>query len=331
MELTTTYDYFERIRKRYDNIKFIKTTHDKRALDLWKEIGPPSRIIRWCTMVYKVAPTIKLIKELTNKENPKFILYDGVRADESSRRKNLGLESTGRYEGQTNIHPIHKWNTAMVHIYAMMNNIPLNNLYRYGATRVGCSVCPFKSYIDNTILELKYKTEIKGYLDILENYAKNMGIDSKKDMEKFIRDTNWASRPGGIHLHENNKVEVLKHKSGKYEYINIIINDSEDKWFEWVKVLGNIFKDEDKGIIECEDRCYKFKYKKNNSQLDLIFSNLNKEIKPKIKKIAYKSSYCLYCKSCESICPKSAISMDNNVLKIDESKCCHCHTCLSFN
>ena len=209
MELTTTYEYIEYIEKRYDNVKIIKTTPDKKALDFWKRIGPPSRILRWCTLVYKIAPTLKLIRELTNKESPKLILYDGIRADESSNRKKLGLESIGKYGNQTNIHPIHTWNTAMVHIYAMMNDIPLNNLYRYGATRVGCSVCPFKSNTDNTILELKYKNEIKGYLDILENYAKNVGITSKKDIKKFINDNSWASRPGGIHLHENNKVEIL--------------------------------------------------------------------------------------------------------------------------
>ncbi len=331
MELSTTYDYFEKIKKRYNNIKFIETTHDKKALDLWKEIGPPSRIIRWCTMVYKVAPTIKLIKELTNKENPRFILYDGVRADESSRRKKLGLESKGQYVKQINVHPIHSWNTAMVHIYAMIRNIPLNDLYRYGATRVGCSVCPFKSNTDNTILWLKYKNEIKGYLDVLENYAKNMGIVSKKDKAKFINENSWASRPGGIHLNKKNKVEIIKRKIDEYQYMNIIIDDSENKWFNWIKTIGSVFNDENKGVIECGDKCYKFKYKKNNNQLELTFLNLDKEIEPKIKKIAYKSSYCLYCKVCESICPKSAISMDNNILKIDESKCCHCYMCLSSN
>jgi len=227
MELSITYNYVEKIINKYNNVKFIKTSHDKKALDLWKEIGPPSRIIRWCTMVYKVAPTIKLLKEITKKQNPKFIVYDGVRADESSRRRNLGIESAGRFGKQTNIHPIYLWNTAMVHLYAMMNKIPLNNLYRYGATRVGCSVCPFKSNTDNMILWLKYKKEISGYLKILDKYARNMGIVSKNDREMFIRESSWASRPGGIHLNEKSKVDMLKHRTGEDNYITLLIDDSE--------------------------------------------------------------------------------------------------------
>ena len=331
MELSITYNYVEKIINKYNNVKFIKTSHDKKALDLWKEIGPPSRIIRWCTMVYKVAPTIKLLKEITKKQNPKFIVYDGVRADESSRRRNLGIESAGRFGKQTNIHPIYLWNTAMVHLYAMMNKIPLNNLYRYGATRVGCSVCPFKSNTDNMILWLKYKKEISGYLKILDKYARNMGIVSKNDREMFIRESSWASRPGGIHLNEKSKVDMLKHRTGEDNYITLLIDDSENKCFEWIKVLGNVHINDHRGIIDCEDGCYTFKYMKNSNKLELTFLNLDKKIETKIKKIAYKSAYCICCKVCESICPKSAISMNNNVLKIDELYCSHCINCLSFN
>ena len=49
----------------------------------------------------------------------------------------------------------------------------------------------------------------------------------------------------------------------------------------------------------------------------------------KLKRVLYKSVYCIHCGSCEVECPTGALNV-SPVVKIDKALCTHCGNCLNF-
>ncbi|MCX7795064.1 MAG: phosphoadenosine phosphosulfate reductase family protein, partial [bacterium] len=90
MEIPPTYEAYEKTREYYTvlypNLKFYIARNEKHSYELWKIFGPPSRLIRWCCSVYKTSPQVRLLRSLfPEKESLKFLVFDGVRAEESTR------------------------------------------------------------------------------------------------------------------------------------------------------------------------------------------------------------------------------------------------------
>jgi len=339
MELSPTYEYVNTIKKRYKNLKFMTAKTELRAPEMWKKMGPPSRVHRWCCSVYKSTPTIKLIRKLTNKDTPILLLFDGVRSDESRRRTNLGkvlkekntLTSQGKYLIQRNSHPLLYWNSAEVYLYLLYRNIPLNRLYRMGLRRVGCAVCPFGSQWKETIMSLAFANEIKPYLDVIKEYAKTKGISDENEIREFIEKGYWKMRIGGSDLKKEEK--VILSKSG--EKTTVVISNPNENLFEWVKTIGSILVSDTTFILNFEGRAYNFTRKespKNKHQVIIEYNNENtpEKLQSLIKLVAYKTADCVHCRVCEAVCPTNAIDMSKGKVKINKDRCINCHTCLTF-
>ncbi len=82
----------------------------------------------------------------------------------------------------------------MVYMYIFMRKLPINELYRHGAIRAGCAVCPFESGWWEIITWKKYRDEIEPYLEIIKQYAKAKVV---RDVENYIRNGTWKGRVGG--------------------------------------------------------------------------------------------------------------------------------------
>ncbi len=332
MELKSTYEFIEKeIKNRYPNLCILTAKYDRPAIEMWKIVGIPSRIHRWCCRVYKTAPTVKLIKELTKSNNPKILLYDGVRGDESFQRSGLSVVSRGKHLQQINVHPIFDWSLAEIYLYIFMRRLPLNKLYRYGLTRIGCAVCPYGSKWKETLLWIAFKDEIEPYLAILEDYARAIGCKNGKEIRDFISSGAWKIRAGGNkNLNVKESVNIVN-ANGK---VTISIDPVQKSWFEWAKALGDIIIDKrnSSGIITVNKTNYQFKWVNRDKRLQLQFLTeiKNNDILLLIKNISYKSAYCIGCKVCEVECPSSAITVSDDDVSICEQKCIHCHRCLTF-
>ena len=326
MELSLTYDFIEKIKQKYLNLRFFTAKYDKPAIQMWEIVGVPSRVHRWCCTLFKTAPTIKLIKQISKKSNPKVLLYDGIRRDESLQRLSLSVISKGKHIQQINVHPLIDWNLAEVFLYIFMRNLPLNRLYRFGFTRVGCAVCPYGSKWKETILWLAFKDEIKPYLKVIEDYARRIGCKGD-EIKEFIRSGAWKMRIGANkNLDGREKVNIVN-INGK---TTIFIETTQNDWFEWIKTLGKVVISNDIGVITVGSKYYKFRWVNDNKKLRIEFlSNIDK-ILHLVKNISYKSAYCIRCGVCEIECPVSAIVIYGNDIKIDEQMCTHCHRCLTF-
>jgi phosphoadenosine phosphosulfate reductase len=338
MELSPTYEYVDIIRKRYRHLNFIIAKNDIPAPEMWKMMGPPSRVHRWCCSVYKSAPTVKLIKNITKKDTPILLLFDGVRGDESQKRTTLAnalksrntYVSRGKYIIQKNVHPLLYWNSAEVYLYIFQRELPLNKLYRLGMTRVGCAICPFASPWKETIMSLTFKKEVGPYLKIIVDYAKKKGISDKKEIEEFIDKGYWKMRIGGKDLHKKEKVIVSESK----EETVIAVFSPNENFFEWAKTLGNIIKTDGKFIIHFENELYQFNWKEDSKRNQVLIKYKTSEIPDNLQKllkiVAYKTADCVHCRVCEAACPTNAIDMSEGKVKINQDRCTNCYTCLTF-
>lgn len=165
----------------------------------------PTRFRRACCDIFKEGETLKHLDI-----NDKYLIFMGMRNQESSTRSNYGdlyqnpKWNTNNWQG---VLPIRKWSEEEVWLYTLWKNIDINDKYKKGYARVGCAIaCPF--YTKSTWILDKY-----WYPTMYERWQKIIKEDFIKN-EKWTRmnctqdeyKTNWN---GGLVRSEPNE-EVIK-------------------------------------------------------------------------------------------------------------------------
>lgn len=326
LESKFTYDSTEEFIKENSNLNFIYTKYDEDPIEMWEKMGSPSRIHRWCHTVYKIAPIRKKIKEFLNIDTPGILLFDGIRSEESNRRSKYdSVQSGTKGMLQINVSPILNWTAYEVFLYMFNRKLKINKMYRYGFTRVGCIVCPYSSKWAEYLSSKLFPDKIEPYKSYLKEYATGAGI---KDVEKYITDGGWKSRSGGLYL-ENGGNKVNFSING--EDFEIITSTTNDDFWQWISTIGKVVKNRTGGellfesnIININETKLKngFKYKIEDIGKEYILINL-------LKKISYKSSYCIRCGACESVCPTGALKIIGG-FKVQSDKCINCKSCLNY-
>ena len=191
MELSSTLDAVEKAKQHWPQLRFEEAKCHMTPTESWDEFGPPGRRMRWCCAVHKSIPTILKLREITENYNAKAVVFDGVRAEESTRRSKYNEVSEGAKNiSQVNISPIHKWGTAELYCHLLSAHILLNDAYRLGLFRVGCMVCPLSSDWWNGIANHYYGNEMKPLLNRVERYAKSTKHAS--EVQKYIESGGWT-------------------------------------------------------------------------------------------------------------------------------------------
>lgn len=177
MELSTTIQTVEKAKKHWASLKFYEAKSHLNPADSWREFGPPGRRMRWCCAVHKSVPTILLLRRITGDYTVKAVVFDGVRAEESAARAERDEISVGAKNiNQINCSPILKWNSSELFLYLLNYGILLNDAYRVGFNRVGCTICPLSSGWRDSISNHVYPTEISPLLSQVEKYTDGIGI-----------------------------------------------------------------------------------------------------------------------------------------------------------
>ena len=338
MEIPPTYEIFQKTKEYYQsiypNLKFYTAKSPNHSFETWKLFGPPSRILRWCCSVHKTSPIIGLIRNI-NKEvkRLKVIIFDGVRAEESARRRTYSrIAERVKHYTQINIEVIRDWTTSEVFLYLSSKNLPINLGYRVGLDRIGCSICPFASNWSEFILNKNYPDLTKNYLNIIREYIRRLGISEKEEIETYIDEGAWKKRGGGEGV-DNLGVRVDFFNTNPS--LNALISNPTENFFEWIKVLGPINTvdkgDKVEGEVLVDGKNVNFEVKKEKRKLKIRIEKISKDpiMVSRFKKVIYKSSYCVHCGICEAECPYGAIQLTPNV-KINENLCVHCYSCLNF-
>lgn len=344
MELPCTFDTVENTRKilkrKYPDFELISCDSEEDIVDQWRKYGPPSRMNRWCCKVRKTALFSRTLKDvLKTKKQPRAVVFEGVRADESVRRESYNRVGIGvKHVNLINCRPIFNWNDTEVYLYMLLvSKVPINDGYKAGLTRIGCNICPFASAWSEYFINLLYPEISKPFIEIVEQMAANVGVKGKKNIDNYISSGNWKKNAGGKGLEEDpTRMDVLK-KEPDYE---CVIHNPKQDWKVWINTIGKL------SISKISDRNYAGSIKVDNDVIK-VSVNENKEdnklmmrmhgtsgkvyLTSFMNKVMMKTAYCERCGVCEAECPTGALVIRKNQLSIETTKCIHCHKCYDVN
>jgi len=136
-----TYAHVRMLSEKVHPIVWLKPERDFYDLAIWKGRFPSTKV-RFCTTFLKTYPTIEHLKELRAQDPDREVLaHSGVRADESVERSQLSEREFDTLFACEVYRPLLRWKFEDVLAIHDRYGIPLNPLYSYGASRVGCFPC----------------------------------------------------------------------------------------------------------------------------------------------------------------------------------------------
>lgn len=326
----------EHYKKKYPRFKIEQAKSDKTALELWKSYGPPSRMNRWCCSVLKTALFGRKMKDLLDTASqPKLVVFEGVRNDESAKRSSYNRVGEGvKHIMLTNCRPILKWNVTEIYLYMYKNDVQINSAYTMGLTRVGCGVCPFASDWSEYVIRKRYPKIAEDYIAVIEEMAKNIGITSKPKIDKYISSGDWKKNAGGKGLiPDASRMDIIT-KEPEFE---CIVMNPKVNWETWFYTLGEYF------LEKIEENFYKgeLNFKGDLVKFDIHYGDNSVRFKANgttnkitliscLTKAFVKTAHCELCGVCEIECPTGALTIRESV-QIDRSRCIHCNNCFEIN
>lgn len=179
------------------------------------------------------------------------------------------------------------------------------------------------------IVNTCYHEELKPFLTRIENIAREREIPN---LNEYIENHSWKLRASGKFMNSNRKVIFSQDKNSLIGYTE----NSSTNIETWLPIIGGCHYSKDnngiKGEIKIKQNVYSFNIKYNERKgIDFSFDNINDVLLiGSIKRIIYKTTYCVQCEACEVECPTGALSIYPTI-KIDASKCTHCYKCIDFH
>lgn len=320
-------DVQEYYNNKYPDLKFSIAKNHESVLNYWDKIGTPSDTHRWCCSIMKTAPLYRTLKVNNSNKQAKVLTFDGVRAEESLKRGSYMRIGKGKHTTITNAHPIIDWNTIEIFLYLFEHKLPVNKAYRYGKARVGCLICPFSSRWDDMIASRKFNDDLRPFTDRIQNWSKDNKIGSIND---FIKERRWKIKAIGNTELAKTSVSITDSSNS----FCAIIKNSVKSIFDWLPALAEYTAEtlgnSAKGSIKYQEKVYDYslEYIESTNTYKFIVDHPSSQLGYLLRRVIYKSAYCINCEVCEVDCPTGALSILPDV-KIDKSKCIHCHRCLT--
>lgn len=337
-ELPTSLDLYRQVQEHYTSLypdlRFSIARNHESVLNYWDKIGTPSDTHRWCCSVMKTAPLYRMLKiEGTNKQ-ARVLAFEGTRSEESVRRSKYKRIGKGvKHDVVINARPILDWSTTEIFLYIFKYNLSINEAYRIGKPRVGCLICPFSSEWDDMIVNKTFPNELKPFLSRLENWAISRKIPN---LDEYIKGHKWKLRASGKFMRTNSNV-IFKQSPNR---LTAKVEGGQQDFAIWVKTLGQChikYNDNNTAIGELKYRgiIYTFNilYQENSDYRNytIHFENISDiTLIGLLKRVLYKSTYCIQCEACEVECPSGALSVYPKVA-VDSTKCINCFKCLNFH
>lgn len=332
-ELPPSLSLYEDVQKHYKglypDLKFSVARNHESVLNYWDKIGTPSDSHRWCCAVMKTAPLYRMLKVDNNKQ-ARVLTFDGVRAEESTRRSNYGRIGKGvKHDTVINARPILNWSSVEIFFYLWKYNLPINPAYRQGMTRVGCLICPFGSEWNEMVAQAHYKDSLNPFLQRVEKMSIKAGV---KDNKEYIAEGGWKRRASGNLIDRDSYVEF---KSSTPTFLAKVTNP-KIPIESFMPTLGEYSLvangKERKGDLKIKDKIYDISIKEIKDHVfEFKIENIfDVQLVGQIKKVLFKCTYCIHCETCEVECPTGALSVYPDVF-IDKAKCVHCQKCLDFH
>ena len=342
MELPCTFDTVKKTAdyysKTYPEFEMVICESEIPVVEQWEKYGPPSRMNRWCCKVRKTALFTRKLKEVLNTDKqPKCVVYEGVRADESARREEYNRVGIGvKHTNLVNCRPIFHWNDTEVYLYLVCRSaIPINKGYTKGLTRIGCNICPFASSWSEFVIHKAYPEISTPFIKVIEKMGKNIGINDHERLNDYISSGNWKKNAGGKGLdYDNSRMDVIK-KEPDYE---CIIKYPKEDWKIWINTIGKYTLDKTSettydGTIKYNDDIIGYNITQSTDKLVVKLNGTSGKLylTSFMNKVLMKTTYCERCGVCEAECPTGALVIRKEKFYINPLKCIHCHKCYEVN
>lgn len=317
----------EYYKQKFPALRFLTARNHESVLNYWDKIGTPSDTHRWCCSVMKTAPLYRMLKVDGNKQ-AHVLAFDGVRAEESAKRDSYQRIGKGKHTFVYNAHPILRWNTIEIFLYLFRYNLPINPAYRVGKARVGCLICPFSTGWDDMVVNRCYPKDLAPFVEKLQKYSAQVKI---ANFDNYLNERRWKLKPLGD---RSQIIPTVKIKSDVQALtFSAEIIDSRLKILAWLPAICKYT------IKECKGGYYGEMFFKGATYPYEITQELNvtkftvrgrptNDLTFLLRRLIYKTAYCINCEVCEVDCPTGALSIVPEV-KIDINKCIHCHKCFN--
>lgn len=314
-------------KEKFPTLNFLMARNHESVLNYWDKIGTPSDNHRWCCSVMKTAPLYRMFKVEGNKQ-AHVLAFDGVRAEESVKRENYQRVGKGKHTYVYNAHPIIAWNAVEIFLYLLEWKLPINPAYRVGKARVGCLVCPFSTAWDDMVIRQNYPNELQPFVDRIKRYSSQVKIQK---FDSYLAERKWKLKP----LADRERILPKVNFKTEISALDFVaeMDDAKQPLLKWLPAVCPFTIKESVcgyvGELNYKKSVYPFsvEYVENKTVLT-VKGNLPNELAFLLRRLVYKTAYCVQCEVCEVDCPTGALSIVPEV-KIDKTKCIHCHKCFN--
>lgn len=347
LEFPESAEYVRRFKSEHPKTPVVTSKNkDKDFYELCEQLGPPSRVMRWCCTIFKTGAIQRKIQSLF-KNKKRILTFYGIRRSESASRSKYDRDSDSpKIAVQRTLSPIIDWFDFDIWLYLLTTKIDFNKAYRLGYTRVGCWCCPNNSVWSGFLSEVYMPEQYERWHGFLVDFAKRIG---KPDPEDYVRDGKWKARQGGSGL-EYAQTSVLTFEPCALQENTMnfeLQRPISEELYELFKPFGHINKalgNERLGevFIVGLDGTLHLKLQGRIGSTTLKVGILNKKaahcnsikaVEDKVKCQITKYQMCMGCLGCESACRFGAIDIVTNKAglvsyKINDEKCVRCGNCI---
>jgi len=347
LEFPQTMKYVARFKETHKMTPVINSKNkEKDFFELCKQVGPPSRVMRWCCTVFKTGAITKKIETLFKDKN-QIVTFYGIRRSESTSRSKYERESDSpKITKQKVVAPIIDWLDFDVWLYLMTANIDFNDAYRLGYARVGCWCCPNNSSWSEFLSKIHMEKQYYDFRRLLVEFARKIG---KPDAEEYIDSGNWKARQGGNGLELANKSIVkftecaTEENTLNYELQKPITEELYEffKPFGYLnfelgnKRLGEVYVLSKSGSVKLR---LQGRIGTNLLRVTIVDHKIAKArslrtAEDRVNCQITKYQMCMSCRACPSVCKHDAITVkdlpDGKVYyNINDDRCVRCGECV---
>ncbi len=338
IELPSTYAYLTEFRRAYPTLPFVIGVPSRDFYELCREIGPPSRIQRWCCTTHKASPLADILGAIGG--DKEVLVASGLRRTESRRRKDYSkIIHQGKIGRQKLLNPIADWSDFDVWAYTLVQGLPVNEAYKYGLDRVGCAFCPDSRDWRDMIGFAKFRSYFSSWFKHLIDIFSQAQVENP---EQYVYSGAWKSRRGGgigkVGLPRAQVYDVITAPCQEGECATgyeLSTTFSFSMLGELLKPFGKVYRlpsIAEMGYFEVEGPYGAFSVKAIPiwKRLRVVFEDerVRRRLEGTIRLQLRKLQACVGCGACATLCPQGAIIQVGEKYRIIEDKCHHCLQCV---